>query len=189
MEKAALTTRVRGSAGPSRTSRSPLGSPQRWGLRDKLSEAGLWAGKESHGHSPRSARQAERQAGPLLPLLAQPPTGSQTPPCPASREEPSRGNVQQQSYLKECENGRALKGSSRRRRNAVLGKGDQGPPQPLHQVLGGHAGTPMTTPSPHTTRKSRTCTLSPLPQLQVRDRHMTTPPRPHLGHRRGTVCL
>lgn len=46
------------------------------------------------------------------------------------------------SYLKECENGRALEGGSRRGRNAVLGKGGQGPPQPLTQVLGGHAGTP-----------------------------------------------
>lgn len=68
----------------------------------------------------------------------------------------------------------------------MLGKGGQGAPQPPHQVLGGHAGTPMTTPHPHTTRESRTCTLSPLPKPQVRDRHVTTPPRPHLGHRRGT---
>lgn len=37
-----------------------------------------------------------------------------------------------------------------------------GPTQTLTQAPEGHAGTPMTTPSPHTTRESRPCTLPPL---------------------------
>lgn len=60
-------------------------------------------------------------------------------PHPALHQKKSLPQVRPaQSYLKECENGRALRGGSRRRRNVALGKG-------------GHAGTPMTTPTPHTT--------------------------------------
>lgn len=79
---------------------------------------------------------------PLNTSSMQPPVGQPHTTLPCIKKRAFHGHIQQQSYLKEYENGRALKGGSRRRRNAVLGKG-------------GHAGTPMTTPSPHTPGRAR----------------------------------
>lgn len=84
-----------------------------------------------------------------------PPSTQFTPTAswmPASTLLLSRGgfcrNVQHQSYLKECENGRPLHSGSKKKEEIALAEGGLCPPQSLHSSPGRPQRKPLTTPCP-----------------------------------------
>lgn len=105
-------------------------------LQGKLPEAGLQASEEPRGHS--------GQQGAMVPLSTSSSPASRRPATDHPAE--PRRHVQPQSYLNECENGRALRGGSRRRRNTALGEGGQGPPRPSLKLQKATQGPPRPPP-------------------------------------------